>query len=592
MYLGGFPNAGFGRPAVPAIALAPDGRLLVYAGWTADTAGTLSWRLYRRPLGQERSEPIPGTDSASIPFFSPDGKSIGFFVGRSLKRMDIAGDNIQTVVPNVPLPDGVPGGASWGDDSSIVYATPDGIYRVSAEGGEPRLLVNPQGDPATSRTSTESYAMSDAEPQLLPGGRILLFHQLMNDDPKTAVIVALDLASRKPTILLDSAMDPLFVPPDHLLFMRAGALMVVGFNPRRVRIVGQPRLVMEDVMQSLHMPSTGWDVGAGQVAVSRSGTLAWVAGGTYPEVPDDVFEISPDGRAAPLDWGRGEHAWPRVSPRGNQVAYGAGPFQHFSVEVRDLARALAWPLNTTAYSSYGAEWSPDGDSLVFASDAGGGNLNVYKMAADGSGDPVRLAPSDHAQYPASWSSRGVIAYLQDRNGHTDIWTLAPGGKPMRFVASDSDDMYATFSPDGRVLAYASNANGPIQVYVRPYPGPGAAIQVSANGGQAPTWSRDGHHLDYLGSDGKGGWAMMTADVVSESPFRIGRARILIDPWPYETTGPLRNYDVMPDGSFIATRLQTPDGLHAGPELEELEMYRADTIHVIAYFGSELGGKAP
>jgi eukaryotic-like serine/threonine-protein kinase len=591
VYLGGFPNALWGRPGAPSIALSPDGKLLVYAEWKADTSGIpVSVQLYRRPLGQERSEPIPGTDTAWIPFFSPDGRSIGFFVGDALKRIDVAGGNIQTIVQHVPLDGAVPGGASWGDDGSIVYATPDGIYRVAAGGGEPQLLLKVRDDSGSPRTPLGAYA----EPQLLPGGHTLLYHHWEKDDPKTAEIVALDLRSRKTKILLDSAMHPLFVPPDHLLFMREGTLMAAAFDPGRVRIVGQPRILMEHVMQSLNMPNTEWDVGAGQVAVSRSGDLAWVAGGTYPELPVDLFVVTPDGHARVLDWGQSSHEFPRVSSRGGRVAYDAGPEEHWSLEVRDRSSGLTQRVVLGGYETWGAEWSPDGDSLLVGSDAGGGIQNVYKMAADGSGHAVQLAPSDHEQIPGSWSSRGVIAYLQDDegSGHYHIWTLAPGAKPTRFVASDSDDMYATFSPDGRMLAYASSVTGPMQVYVRPYPGPGVATQVSPNGGGSPTWSRDGHHLYYVAADDKGRTAMMTVDVASENPFRVGHADILIDPWPYEVSNPIRGYDVMTDGSFIAARLKVPAGLHPKPGLEYLEMYKADTIHVIANFTSELGGKAP
>lgn len=164
---------------------------------------------------------------------------------------------------------------------------------------------------------------------------------------------------------------------------------------------------------------------------------------------------------------------------------------------------------------------------------------------------------------ATWSSTGVIAYLlQDMNDEDlDIWVLPPGGEPMPFFQSNSIEAYATFSPDGRWLAYASDQAGRFDVYVRPYPGPDPATVVSSAGGQSPLWSPDGRRLYYLESATQDPerLKMMAVDIVTDGDFDAGRPIPLIDPWPYQEIRPTRGYDVFPDGSFVAA-LRSDGGL--------------------------------
>jgi eukaryotic-like serine/threonine-protein kinase len=598
VYLGGPADATFGRPSSTDIALSPDGSLLVYAGWKSDGKGKVSSQLYRRPLGQEHAEPIPGTEGASSPFFSPDGQSIGFFSGGALKRISPAGGSVQIVTPDAHLLDdpdagSFAAGASWADDGTIVYGGADGIYRVAGEGGEPRLILADPSDSAGVQPHDSASFASYAQPSLLPGGRTLVVQRWSGGDPKRGEIVAVDVDSGRRTTLMSDALAPLFLEPGHLLFVRRATLMEAGFDARRLQVVGQPRVVMVGVMQAVNTTGGVYETGATQVAVSRSGAMAWVGGGTFPELSMDVFETASDGRARPLRWEPHEYVYLRTSPTGDRVAYSSGPLTHLDVYVRDLARDVTLPpLPTGGYFNVVGAWSPDGTSLLIASDRDGPRLNIYRIPADGSGGSVRLAPSDRYQVPGSWSSKGVIAYLQQSDsGDEDIWTLAPDGKPTPFVATRANEWYPVFSPDGHWLAYVSDAGGQDEVYVRAYPGPGAAIPVSPDGGDAPTWSPTGHRLYYI--QGKTtSPVMMVADVVSEDPFRVGRARPLIDPWPYLASYDERSYDVLPDGLFIASKLPFLAGGTGGTRAAARRMYRVDEIHVIVNFGAELNGKTP
>jgi serine/threonine-protein kinase len=195
------------------------------------------------------------------------------------------------------------------------------------------------------------------------------------------------------------------------------------------------------------------------------------------------------------------------------------------------------------------------------------------MPLDGSSEPERLAPSEQDQHVTSWSSQGVIAYIEKG----DIWTVHPPDAPRPFFRSDATEMYATFSPDGRWLAYASSSTGRTEVYVRPYPGPGVAIQVSGSGGSAPSWSLDGRRIYYTSRGA--GTTLLAADVTPGDPFRAGRPHPLLDPWPSVGTGPGRSYDVLSDGSFLVCTL--PEGGPLKPRFTVTE------IHVVLNFFDEL-----
>jgi len=503
VYLGGERDAFWGRPSSTSLAISPDGDLLVYSAWEVRD-GNVESRLYLRRLDQERADPIEGTEGGSSPFFSPDGAWIGFYGGTSLRRVAVAEGNVETIVQEADVPNSGLRGATWGDDGTIVYGGTDGLYRVSAGGGDPELL-------AEADTVPPGF-IRYAQPHMLPGGEVLLFHGMRSMDPEQTEILALDLATGAIQMTgLTNAMDPRYVETGHLLFMRQGTLMAVGFDLERVEVEGQPATMLEDVMQAVFMPNTDWETGAAQLAVSPSGHVAYARGGVYPEDSMVVMRVTVNGEAEPIpDMDPRRYLHLRVSPEGDRLAFVAGPGGAVSIYVLDLVRGVTQSLNTGGYSSFPAMWSPDGLSIAFSSDREDGVKNVYRMAVDGSGEPERLAPSEQSQRVSAWSSEGVIAYLQGG----DIWMLPPDGEPAPFFTSDASERWASFSPDGRWLAYTSDQAGRDDVYVRPYPGPGSATLISGDGGVSPAWSHDGRQLYFLQLREAAPLVMMVADVVS------------------------------------------------------------------------------
>ena len=571
LYLGGVGDTAYGRPASTSLALSNDGNLLVYAAWEEGPDG-LSSRLYSRRLDQIGANPIEGTEGASRPFFSPDGAWIGFFVGASLRRVAVNGGVAETIMTEVRGAGRY--GVNWGDDGFIVYgdyipgpALSFGVYRVASSGGIGELIADPN-------SSTDLF-MGYAHPQLLPGSKFLLFDGIPSTlDSDRAEIIAMNLGNGTHTSLLTNATNPHYVAETgHLLFIRQGSLMAVGFDPDQLVIEGDPVLVEEDVMQAVGVPRPDLETHAAQLAVSSSGHLAYVSGGVYPTQTDTLMYVPLEGGAEPLNsvsLTNFNFLYMRLSPDGERLAFQSGEGLNANIYVHYFTRDITQELNTGSLTNVWPSWSPDGKSIAFSSVRDGGQ-NIYRMAADGSDEqPERLAPSDQAQTMMSWSSDGVIAYLQDG----DIWMLPPDGEPAPFFTSEANEQYASFSPDGKWLAYSVSGTRGSELYIRPYPGPGPAVLISGNGSRAPAWSSDGTQLYFIQANAtlqRNG--MMVVDINEGRP---SPALPLIDPWPYKATITRRSYDVFEDGAFIAA---VPDG-----EIRYArERYRVDELQVVLNF---------
>jgi Tol biopolymer transport system component len=459
-----------------SLAISPNGRLLVFV---ASTEG--EQRLWLRPLDQVKAQPLAGTEGARYPFWSPDSRSIGFFAGGKVKRMDIEGGKPQ-VVANAS--EGF--GGTWNRDGVIVFApsfeTP--LYRVSAAGGNPVAIT--QLDPPRQ--------IGQRFPQFLPDGRHLLF--LAQGADRETYLASLDSAGVKRLIEADTVA--IFAPVGYLLFMRQGTLFAQPFAPAREQLGGDAISVAD---------SLAFDpvFNIGGFSVSETGMLAYRAGGGtsrrrlawFDRAGNEVGTVGASDENAPV--------YPELSPDGRRVAVNRTVQGNEDVWLIDTGRGALSRFTFDVAIDIFPIWSPDGSRIVFASNRKG-SYDLYQKTSSGAGREELLLESSLIKLPNDWSPDGrFLLYRQeDPKTGADLWVLPLSGerKPFPFVNTNFDERNGQFSPDGRWVAYQSNESGRFEIYVQPFPGPGGKWQVSTGGGVDPRWRHDGKELFYIASDGK------------------------------------------------------------------------------------------
>jgi len=509
----------------PPLALSPDGTKLVYS--VRDPDGEL--RLYLREVDELEAKVIRGTENATGPFFSSDGESIGFSIGNELRVTRLAGGSPRTLARLVNFK----GGAFTPDGHILFVPSADaGIMKIPVEGGELEVVTNP--DP-------ERGERTHRWPQLLPGGEILV--TVGTSTIKTfdeANIAIWSPETRQLRTVIQGGTCGRLLPDGHLLYVREGSLLAVPFDMDRLEVSGAPEVVAEDVTED---PLTG----AAAFAVSRNGTLAFVRG-KHTELAR-LYSVDMSGRAKPLREEAGVFSDLDVSPDGRRLAVeldGANT----QIWIYDLQRQAMSPL-TFEWNNTGVRWTPDGQRIAYTRGRAG-TSDLFWIPADGSGEPELLVASDLLKSAESWSPDGkALAYRQmDPHTKSDIWLLNMEDRSVRpFLKTPFSEFGAEFSPDGKWIAYTSNESGRVEVYVRPYPGPGGKWQISIDGGALSGWKPDGKSLLFHQDRG-----IFQVDVATEPSFVAGRPRRLFD----------LNLDVrggapLPDGSgfiFVAWQ-QTP-----------------------------------
>ena len=422
---------------------------------------------------------------------------------------------------------------SWESDDTIVFTPTSGasVWRVSASGG-----------PLTAVTTLTENETSHRWPQLLPGGKTLLFSALTAsvNDPQ-AYVQSLETGQRRPVIKGAGAR---YLPTGHLVAVQAGALMAVPFDPVRLETTGTPVAVLSGVMQVRRLRNATTTNLAPQLTFSSTGTLAYIPVNPRPRQSALIW-VDRTGREQPTGASGGDYFQPRVSPDGRRVAVTVleGGGDHNDVWLYDLTRET-WSRFTSEGDNAFPLWAPDGRTLTFVSNKAGPD-NIYRKPLDGSGPEERLAASDRPTYPFSWSPDGALAFVSVfPRAVQDIWVLRSdqGGKPAPFLETPFGEGAPAFSADGRWLAYVSNESGRNEIHVRPFPGPGEKVTISTEGGNEPVWSRSGRELFYRSGD-----AMMAVDIVTSPVFAAGKPRRLFE-GNYETSTALwPNYSVAPDG---------------------------------------------
>ena len=499
-------------PDQPALALSRDGKQLAYAAIRGVTS-----QLYLRSMDSQDARPIPDTDGAIAPFFSPDGQWIGFFAGAKLKKVSVNGGAAVTLGDAE-----IPYGASWGSQGTIAFAP---------RSGSPLLQVSDGGGAQQPVSRLEKGESLHIWPEFLPGGKAMLF--AAGNSPAGLQVAIQSVATGERRNLI-GGMQPRYAASGHLIYAQGGTLMAATFDPRRLEIMGAPVPMVEGVAYSLALASS-------QYSISDNGTLVYVSGGTQANQRRIVW-VNRNGAEQPLPAPPRAYEIARVSPDGRRIAVELDE----QFWLYDLARDALTRFTFEGNRNQNPVWTPDGKRIAFFSTKEG-PTNPFWQLADGSGGLERLSTSQYVQIPRSWSPDGQLLAFDEVNPKTqyDIWVLRMSDrKAQPFLQTPSSEGGARFSPDGHWLAYVSNESGRPEVYVQPYPGPGGKWQISTEGGTEPAWNHNGKELFY-----RSGNKMMAVDVTSQPSFSAGKPHMLFEGQYFASDWPLIStaYDVSSDG---------------------------------------------
>jgi serine/threonine-protein kinase len=529
------------QPSRTAIAVSPDGRTLVFSGRRLDQ-GEQDQKLYRRSLALDtaEAEPLPGSEGGSCPFFSPDGRWIGFFAEGALRKILLRGGTPVDVCK-------VAGffGASWGTDGTIVFAQDllDGLWRISSEGGSPQSLTS------LDRSRGE---VSHRLPYFLPGTRSILYTVLRKASVNwlQAEVVAKSLETGEVRILAEDAVDARFMQPGILLFMRRGSLMAAPFDEDRLVLRGGTSVAVRDVMQTINTGQRNSDSGSGQYAVSASGTLAYVLGGITREQELSLAWRDLEGSTQPLQIEPKSYLMPQISPDGHWGLIWTMTLPR-TVWLIDLGRQIPMPLPVAGNASFPI-WGADGKTVTFmwARDEG---FSLARMPVDGTALPEILLTSDKLIFPMAWSRDGRILMYQDPLG--ELRLLENEGdkwKSRSWMQPPLRGEAPCLSPDGQWVAYDTfdDEAGKFQVYVARFPGPGGRQLITTEPAVHPVWAPSGRELYFtLYSSDLGVHKFVSVAVTPGDPPVFGKLRILFGA-SWGLTGPGRAYDLAPDGRRI------------------------------------------
>jgi eukaryotic-like serine/threonine-protein kinase len=495
------------------IAVSPDGSKLAFVA----SAASRPQQLWIRALDSSSAQALPGTENATFPFWSPDGRFIGFSAGGKLKKVALSGGSVETLADVAPTP------GTWSPDGVILFAGDDNrLLRVSESGGT--------ATPVTSLDSSRSEAY-DQWPQFLPDGKHFLYFA-ESSKPENNAIFAASLDSKDRKLILKASSNAVYVSSGYLVFNRQGTLMAQPFDADRLELTGEAVPIAEGVgfnpFGSLALFSA-----------SNNGVLAYRQGGGF--VPLSIVWVSRNGVEQPLPAAPHNYTFPRISPDGKRIAAGIEE-EDGQIWLYDIARDVLSRLTFEGPSNVDPVWTPDGKRITFK----GKENRLFWQLADGGGSAEEVTKEQLARnnIPSSWSPDGQqLVFLEDGGGRS-VWILPLKDRTPRVFMEDFAAYTSApcFSPDGRWIAYTSNESGRTEIYVRPYPGPGGKWQISTEGGTEPLWNPRGRELFY-----RNGRKMMAVDYTAQPSFSAGKPRMLFQ-GPYTITPrSATDYDVSPDG---------------------------------------------
>jgi Tol biopolymer transport system component/predicted Ser/Thr protein kinase len=469
---------------VPKFALSPDGRALVFS---AESPGAKP-ELWLRPMDEGAAHPLAGTEDAHYPFWSPDGRWIGFFADGKVKKIPAAGGAVQVIVQTATDFRG----GSWGVDDTIVFAT----------GSEPLQRVASAGGPITLATTLEPL-VNYRKPQFLPDGQHIMYLRL---GPGQSGLYAGPLDGKTKKLLLRIDSSAIYAPPGYLLYVDGDTLLGQAFDADRLEVSGQPFLVADRVGHT-----TAFESG---VSASRTGVIAH-AGTIAHNAHLTWFDRR--GNALGTAGAEGDYTDFRISPDEKSLAVSLLDSKAGTVDVwmSDLTRGSISRVTHEGHLGASVIWSPDGRHFAFRS-IRDGQIEFFQRSAGGGGDEQAVLTAEMRRstqiqsvnlIDTDWSPDGryILFSVPGVGAGNDLWRVPLSGdrKPDKYLATSAEEMHGNFSPDGHLVAYTSNESGKFEVYVQTFPQlTDVKKQVSTGGGYEPRWRADGREIYYLSEDRK------------------------------------------------------------------------------------------
>jgi serine/threonine protein kinase/Tol biopolymer transport system component len=522
------------------LALSPDGRLLAMVAYSELANNYVLWTY---EVGGQRTSSLGGTQGASYPFWSPDGKFIGFFADGKLKKVDVSAGQVQVLCD---APNGR--GGTWNRDGVIVF-TPDGLgvglFRVSSSGGSPAEVTQPDAS---------RFEESHRWPVFLPDGKHFLylaanFAGLLE---KNGIFLG-SLDSKERRLLVSTSANAAYAEPGYLLYLRDNKTLVAQpFDRRHFVLSGEPHTLSDEVQYTPLVDRAVFSVSGGEVLVTQTGKgafhsqLTWFDRSGKPAgtvgVPGSYSNVrlSPDGRRVVTD---------QTDPDGRKI----------DIWIHEPAQGATTRLTFDPGADQTPIWSPDGKQILF-SGRQRVSSQIYLKNADGSGSEEKVSELGPGVFnPWDWSRDGKYILFGKGN---ELWYISrPEGVTKPLLQAKWTVRNAQFSSDGRWMAYASNETGGMEIYVSSFPSGNGKWQVSTGGGQEPRWRQDGKELFYLSADGK----MMAVGVTTGTSFKSGSPVALFQTHRRQPVSFLDvfSYDVSGDGQrfLIATKV---DEANAAP----------------------------
>jgi Tol biopolymer transport system component len=529
------PDASFVNGSA-GVAVSPDGHYVVFGA----AKGSDSPSLWLRPLDSLEARPLPGTERANFPFWSPDSKSVAFLAGSKLKRVDLQGGAPLVLCDTSESNPVLAVGGTWNRDGVILFGGTAGLRRVLASGGEPILLTKAD---ASRGEAGHSF------PQFLPDGKRFLYF-IRSGDARVEGVYAASLEHPEERVqVLRTDTKALYAQPGragpgYLLWVRDPTLFAQRIDPGNLRLEGEPVPVVQNVGVNAIRRAAFWASDAGLLVYRRATPgglkMAW---------------FDRDGKRVDLFEPIGIGGL-RLSPGGERAAF-TQPRSTLNLWLIEFSRSVVTRLTFSNDDSSPA-WSPDGRQIAFSSSRSG-TFQIYRKDANGGGQEEQLSRGPNNKRVSDWSSDGKFLLYMEDNPKTgvDLGALPLDGdrKPLPLLQTGFEERKGQFSPDGKWIAYESNESGVFEVYVRAFPSSTGKWQISNRGGTNPRWRRDGKELFYLSPDGK----MIAATLQTPAAgVRVEGLRELFSvsvPPPMVRSFP---YDVTADGQRFLLTVQPTD----------------------------------